>query len=253
MASIVSSNSDTTTRPKDEAAIIPNTILSNVKVSDLDRQIEDKHKQLLPSPSPTLLVHPQFWHCMPPYTPVYHKYSLFLAGSIEMGAAVQWQKRLVEYLQDLPITVTNPRRGNWDPNVDTKAEDPKFRSQVIWELDALTAATVICYFFDVDTISPVTMLELGLWAHSGKIIVCCGEKFKRSGNVKLVCDRYDIPFVQSFEKLVPAVKEMLKIKGMELDKDGNLTGDNIRSEQPAEFKAPEMATEKKWWLKYQNK
>jgi hypothetical protein len=225
--------------------------IETTNTGGLDAQIEDRYNQLIPSPSPPLKVHPEFRHYMPPDVPVYGKFSLFTAGSIEMGAAIQWQQRLVEHLQDLPLTVTNPRRGQWDPAVDAKAKDPKFRGQVIWELDALTAATVICYFFDVDTISPVTLMELGLWAHSGKIIVCCKEEFWREGNVKLVCERYNIPFVRSFEMLVPAVKEMLERKGMQLDKDGNLVGGNHREHQPEEFKAPQMKQEDMWWLKYQ--
>jgi hypothetical protein len=217
----------------------------------LDKIVEDIYKQLPPAPSPALRIHPEFRHYMPPDMPVYGEFSLFTAGSIEMGAAIQWQERLVEYLQALPLTITNPRRGQWDPNVDAKATDPSFRGQVKWELDALTAATVICYFFDVDTISPITLMELGLWAHSGKIIVCCDDRFWREGNVKLVCERYNIPFVRSFENLVPAIKEMLKRKGMELDEEGNLIGGNTRVEQPAEFKAPIMPVEEQWWLKYQ--
>jgi hypothetical protein len=233
--------------PRCKAHTIPTTS------GGLDKKVEDKYKQLTPAPSPALKVHPEFRHYMPPDAPVYGKFSLFTAGSIEMGAAIQWQERLVEHLQDLPLTVTNPRRGHWDPNVNAKAVDPNFRGQVIWELDALTAATVICYFFDVDTISPVTLMELGLWAHSGKIIVCCDDRFWREGNVKLVCERYNIPFVRSFENLVPAIREMLERKGMKLDKEGNLIGGNTRAEQPAEFKAPVMPVEEQWWLKYQSK
>jgi hypothetical protein len=217
----------------------------------LDAAIPDTYHQLIPAPSPPLTPHRDFQHVMPPDIPVYGKYSLFTAGSIEMGAAIQWQHRLVEHLCDLPLTVTNPRRGQWDPNVDAKAKDPAFRGQVIWELDALSAATVICYFFDVDTISPITLMELGLWAHSGKIIVCCNEAFWREGNVKLVCERYNIPFVRTFEQLVPAVREMLERKGMKLDGKGDLVGGNVRDQQPEEFKAPVLDEQEMWWLKYQ--
>ena len=50
----------------------------------------------------------------------------------------------------------------------------------------------------------------------------CNGKFWRSGNIQIVCERLDILCVESFEELVAAIKDMLKEKGMKLDKDGNL-------------------------------
>lgn len=205
-------------------------------LKNIDEDVPDDMNQLSGLPEPPSKPHPDFRHCMPPEDPVYRKFSLFTAGSIEMGAAVQWQKLLAQHLSDLPITVLNPRRGNWDPRDIPKADNKGFKDQVEWELDALQKATVICYFFDVTTRSPVTMLELGLWAASQKIIVCCDERFWRSGNIKLVCDRYDIPIVHSFKDLVPAVRNMLKEKGMKdcLDANGNIKGPN---ERPKDLKA----------------
>lgn len=165
-----------------------------------------------------------------------------------MGAAVQWQQRLADHLCDLPITITNPRRGTWDPNVNAKREDAAFFNQVEWELDALTTADVICYFFDCATVSPVTLMELGLWAHSGKIIVCCDQRYWRQGNVEIVCERYNIPYVSSFKQLVPAVREMMKRKGLELDGKGNFCGKGTGSEKVE--KRPGVKKEDMWWKVY---
>lgn len=192
-----------------KAALKDNTI-------DIDGYIEDTMHQLPPLPSPLPTPHPQFVHCMPPNEPIYRDYSVFLAGSIEMGKAVQWQKQMAIELSTLPITVNNPRRGHWDPNATKDAKDKEFAAQVKWELAALEKADVICFFFDTNTLSPVTMLELGLWAKSKKVIVCCGGKFWRAGNVHLTCERYGVPFVTSFEELVPAIKEMLAEKGLKI-------------------------------------
>jgi hypothetical protein len=223
------------------------------KGGNLDDEVPDIHNQLIPAPQPPLRQHPLFNHCKPPVPPAYNKFSLFVAGSIEMGAAVQWQERLAQHLWDLPITICNPRRGHWDPNVDVKSKDKDFAEQVVWELEALHEATVICFFFDQDTLSPVTLLELGLWAHSKKIIVCCAEEYWRSGNVDLTCKRYKIPRVKSFKQLVPAIKEMLGRKGMKLDKNGDLIGGNERVvKDKKDVKAVEASDEDEWWLKYQN-
>ena len=204
---------------------VPDTPLQPTTVN-IDAEIEDKFNQLPTLPEPAPKAHADFAHCMPPHAPVYRKFSVFTAGSIEMGKAVQWQKLMASMLSHLPITVNNPRRGHWDPNATQEAKNTEFRHQVEWELSALEQADVICFFFDVNTMSPVTMLELGLWAASKKVVVCCDKRFWRGGNVDLVCQRYGIPFVQTFAELVPAVEAMLKSKGMELDADGNLVGPN---------------------------
>jgi hypothetical protein len=189
---------------------------------DLNGDVVDKEHQLPPTPSPRLKRHKDFMFCMPPDIPTYRKYSVFLAGSIEMGDAIQWQKRMEEYLEDLPITVCNPRRGAWDPQVNPSEKDEAFRRQVTWELSALENVSVICFFFDTETKSPVTMLELGLWARSGKVVVCCGDGFWKSGNVHITCARYGIPYVKDFTDLVPLIKKRLSEKGMKLNDSNDL-------------------------------
>tara|TARA_R110002003_G_scaffold572_9_gene20532 strand:+ start:411 stop:1292 length:882 start_codon:yes stop_codon:yes gene_type:complete len=218
----------------------------DVPVYEDGRPKEDKSNQLIPPPKEKKDKHPAFYEYQPPYEPSLARILLFLAGSIEMGAAVTWQKRLIAHLEHLPIQVSNPRKESWDPKVDVKSVDVKFRSQVEWELAALKRSTLICFFFDTDTISPVTLMELGLWATSGKVIVCCGEKYWRSGNVDIVCDRYNIPRVDSFENLIPAVQDFLRMKGMVLDEQGNLLEGELQIEEP------EMAEGKQWWLKYRD-
>lgn len=189
---------------------------------DIDAPIDDRLNQLPPLPSPLPSPHPQFVHCMPPEAPTYRSYSVFLAGSIEMGKAVQWQKQMATCLSTLPITVNNPRRGHWDPSATQEAKNADFKHQVEWELSALEKADVICFFFDATTISPVTMMELGLWAKSKKVVVCCDKRFWRAGNIHLVCERYGVPFVETFADLVPAIREMLAEKGMKVDGNGDL-------------------------------
>jgi nucleoside 2-deoxyribosyltransferase len=197
---------------------------ANQKTVNVDSEIEDVFDQLPTPADPEPNQHNLFRHCMPPDAPIYHFFSVFLAGSIEMGAAIQWQKQLASLLSPLPITVNNPRRGDWDITATQEAENAAFSAQVEWELTALEKSDVICFFFDVNTKSPVTLLEFGLWAHSGKVVVCCNKRYWRSGNVHLVCERYNIPYVESFGELVPAVTRMLGEKGMQLDENGNLVG-----------------------------
>ncbi|ORY16320.1 hypothetical protein BCR34DRAFT_557634 [Clohesyomyces aquaticus] len=182
----------------------------------IDGIIEDVDNQLPPLPNPLPTPHPEFVACMPPDEPKYRDFSVFLAGSIEMGKAINWQTHMTANLQHLPLTVLNPRRGRWDQNTIPLPSDQTFRTQVEWELSALEKASVICFFFDKNTKSPVTMLELGLWAHSGKVVVCCDKGFWKAGNIWLVCEREGIPIVGSFRELVPEITKMLKQKGMQI-------------------------------------
>lgn len=130
-----------------------------------------------------------------------YRRSVFLAGSIEMGVADNWQARVTKSLEGQEILVLNPRRDDWDSSWTQSIADPQFREQVEWELRALEDATHILMYFDPNTKSPISLLELGLHAKSGKLIVCCPEGFWRKGNVEIVCKRYGVPMVDSFDGL----------------------------------------------------
>lgn len=136
--------------------------------------------------------------------------SVFLAGSIEMGKAILWQDKLTNVLSDMDVTVLNPRRDDW--NADWK-QDPSFgpfREQVDWEMDHLEKADVIALYFQPGTMSPISLLELGLYAASKKIIVCCPDGFWRRGNVQIVCMRYGLEIVDTFEELATSVRAQLQ-------------------------------------------
>jgi hypothetical protein len=122
-------------------------------------------------------------------------HSLFLAGSIEMGVAEDWQTSLTKYISVPEHNVKcdyifNPRRDDWDST--WHADSAAFKEQVSWEMTALDCASTIIMYFDPATKSPISLLELGLHADSGKIIVCCPKGFWRRGNVEMVCERFDI-------------------------------------------------------------
>ena len=136
------------------------------------------------------------------------RHKVFLAGSIEQNKADLWQADVVEALSDVKhVVVYNPRRDDWDPDLPQHEAHTVFNEQVMWELDKLEKASVIPMYFQPGTKSPITLLELGLFADSGKLIVCCPEGFWRKGNVDIVCREYNIDYVDTIEELVEAVKE----------------------------------------------
>ena len=136
--------------------------------------------------------------------------SIFLAGSIEMGKAENWQQRIVRELEDEQnLIIYNPRRDDWDSSWEQSIDNEQFNEQVTWELDHLDKVDIIPMYFSPGTQSPITLLELGLYASLGKLIVCCPEGFWRKGNVDITCRRYGIEQVQTIDELIQATKMCL--------------------------------------------
>jgi hypothetical protein len=137
-------------------------------------------------------------------------FSIFLAGSIEMGVAEDWQTRLTTAmaLGGIEIAIFNPRRDDWDSSWVQSIHDKQFNQQVTWEIDHLLKASLIVFYFDPNTKSPITLMELGLISGQFRdAVVCCPDGFWRKGNVEMICDRFNIPMVESLEELIQYVKQ----------------------------------------------
>lgn len=107
---------------------------------------------------PTLVLHPH--EEMPDSIDLKSYKSVFLAGTIDMGSGVDWQKDVAELFE--------------------KAPGRK---------------------------SPITLLELGLFAKSGKLYVVCTEGFYRYDNVRITCAKYGVPVYAS---LTEAIGEIIR-------------------------------------------
>ena len=135
--------------------------------------------------------------------------TIFLAGSIEMGKAEKWQKITEKEFEDVnfDVTLLNPRRDDWDSSWEQSINNQNFVEQVEWELNALEKSDLIFMYFDPNTKSPISLLELGLFACSGKLVVCCPDGFYRKGNVDIVCKKYKIRSLYSnFDTAVSTLK-----------------------------------------------
>ncbi len=107
---------------------------------------------------PTLVLHPH--EEMPDSIDLKSYKSVFLAGTIDMGSGVDWQKDVVELFEKAPGSK-----------------------------------------------SPITLLELGLFAKSGKLYVVCTEGFYRYDNVRITCAKYGVPVYAS---LTEAIGEIIR-------------------------------------------
>ncbi len=139
----------------------------------------------------------------PPARPPFaHPKSIFLAGTT---VKTDWRASLKATLAHLPVTILDPFRSDWDGSWKEDISFKPFREQVEWELDMQDKADLIVVYFHPETMAPVSLLELGLCTRSGKAIVACPAGYWKRGNVQVVCRRFDIPLVESYEQLVDEV------------------------------------------------
>ena len=130
--------------------------------------------------------------------------SVFLAGTIDNGDSLNWQDKVIIELINLGIDceIYNPRREHWNTN-PTKEELEK---QIEWEQNHLDSANVIAMVLLDDSKSPISLLELGLYAKENKLIVFCTSKFYKFDNVRMTCKKYNIELVQDLNPLIIANK-----------------------------------------------
>jgi len=177
-----------------------------------------------------------------PPTPLIYRNNvrIFLAGSIEQGKAVDWQAQLEKTINEriytkriryngalgdpLGVTFLNPRRDQWDANLEQSFTNSTFRGQVEWELQGIEDADIVVMYLQSGTMSPISLLELGLVSGFNRmveltknktLIVLCPKGFWRKGNVDVMCHRYNAIQVDSFTELEDTLLQQIE----EVNKD----------------------------------
>lgn len=133
-------------------------------------------------------------------------FCIFLAGSIEMGKAEDWQTKVEKAVEAASedftsdIIMFNPRRDDWDSSWKQTIDDENFNEQVQWEFDQLKKADLIFLYFDPETKSPISLMELGLFADNKDFVVVCPDGFWRKGNVEFVCREFGHPLKNTLKE-----------------------------------------------------
>lgn len=133
--------------------------------------------------------------------------SVFLAGTIDNGNSLDWQQEVISLLEGKVDHIFNPRRADWDASWLQREDNPQFKEQVTWELDHIRKALHVLMYFAPGSLSPITLLELGIAAAEApeKLVVCCPEGFWRKGNVDILCTRYGVRRAQGLSEMVEAI------------------------------------------------
>lgn len=129
---------------------------------------------------------------------------IFLAGTIDMGNSRDWQADMLAHFaaKDGRYLLFNPRQDSWNAEAEGEMD-----YQVNWELRHLEEADIIIMYIIGTSRSPVTLLEMGLHARSGKLLVACEKDYYRYDNVRITCSFYGIPLYRSLEDLLEALDE----------------------------------------------
>lgn len=135
---------------------------------------------------------------LPPHSTDVPGLKIYLAGAIDMGAAVNWQAQVIDMLPDSRhLVVLNPRRPQFTP--DTLDE------QIHWELEAMERADAILLWFPKDAKAPISFFEAGLYWNSGKLYVGAEAGFYRRRNLELTAERYGVLLSYSLSDRVMAI------------------------------------------------
>jgi hypothetical protein len=143
--------------------------------------------------------------------PLNGKPKVFLAGSIEMGKAEDWQAIVIRQLAGYDVNILNPRRPDWDSTWVQDESFAPFRDQVLWEQEGLHRAEITIFNFCADTKSPITLLELGIALGRIKqypyVHVCCPRAFYRHSNVAITCKFFGVNVHETLSEVIELAKD----------------------------------------------
>ncbi len=153
-----------------------------------------------------------------PYRPneLSYKFSIFLAGSIDMGSAKDWQSEVAEALTNYRITIYNPRRDHWDCSLEQNIKNPQFREQVTWEQHYLAESDIRIFVFTDNSKAPITFFELGLFINKPNLI-CVEDGFYRKANIDITATLYGKPVYNTIEDMINHLKTLLDEQGLRIN------------------------------------
>jgi len=132
-------------------------------------------------------------------------YTVFLAGAIDMGAAVDWQAEVITRLSEYGdnLILFNPRRpGNRWP-------EDYLDEQIEWELELLDFADTVFMWLPKDSKAPVSMFEAGLYWKSGKLCIGADPGFYRRRNLELTGKYYGVCVYPSLDETLRALTSVI--------------------------------------------
>ena len=120
----------------------------------------------------------------------------FLAGSIDCHLGGNWREKVIKEMEHLGHFFDPTRIEHNEFN------DFQMKEHIEWELNALDLSDTIILNFLPDAKSPISLVELGLYMKSSKLIVICPDQFYQKRYVKEICEKYNTPFFNTMAKAI---------------------------------------------------
>lgn len=125
---------------------------------------------------------------------------VFLAGSMDADQTTNWRTQCITALENShhifdPTHKEHDSLNKWE-----------MKNHINWELDALNRADIIILNFLPNALSPISLVELGLYVPSGKLIVICPKEFYKNTYVTTLCKKYNTPIFLSTEQALNTIQ-----------------------------------------------
>lgn len=124
----------------------------------------------------------------------------FLAGSINYHLSGNWRGKVTNEMEHL-VHFFDPTRIEHN-----EFSDFQMKEHIEWELNALNLSDKIILNFLPDAKSPISLVELGLYMKSSKLVVVCPDQFYQKRYVKVICEKYNTPFFNTIDKAIQYLK-----------------------------------------------
>ncbi|CAM1372061.1 nucleoside 2-deoxyribosyltransferase domain-containing protein [Tenacibaculum xiamenense] len=126
---------------------------------------------------------------------------VFLAGSMCIDKEDDWRKNVIKNFANV-FDFIDPTNENHNLLNDSQMEH-----HINWELEGLELSDIILMNLLPESKSPISMVELGLYARSNKLIICCPENFYQYRYIKTLAKKYNVALFTELEKGIQHLKK----------------------------------------------
>ncbi|SEC82566.1 Nucleoside 2-deoxyribosyltransferase like [Tenacibaculum sp. MAR_2009_124] len=126
---------------------------------------------------------------------------VFLAGSLSIDKIDNWRNTLVNSYST-NFDFIDPTNDNY-----VLLNTSQMEKHINWELEGLELSDIIFMNLLPESKSPISMVELGLYAKSNKLIICCPEIFYQYRYIKTIAKKYNAALFTELEKGIQHLKK----------------------------------------------
>lgn len=125
----------------------------------------------------------------------------FLAGSIDYHLAGNWREKVISEMES-QVHFFDPTRIEYN-----EFNNFQMKEHIKWELNALDLSDKILLNFLPNAKSPISLVELGLYVKTSKLIVVCPNQFYQKRYVYTICEKYNTPCFNDLDKAIKYLRK----------------------------------------------